>query len=75
MRMRKSIQAYAALRTGQDLMRPEGNFGAFYSRLVQRERPTNATHMNRFAIIRQAQEQARPIGNFGAFYFKRQQRM
>jgi len=68
--MRKSLQAYAALRTGQDLDRPVGNFGAFYNRLKQPECFDKAMRVNRFAIIRQAQERARPVGNFGAFYFK-----
>ncbi len=69
--MRKSIQAYAALRTGQDMARPEGNFGMFYSRLLGKVNSTKSSHIKRFAAIRQNQEQARPSGNYGAFYFKR----
>lgn len=69
--MRKSVQAYAALRTGQDMDRPRGNFGAFYNRLMQPFKKNRAIHTKRFAAIRQAQEQARPAGNYGAFYFRK----
>lgn len=70
--MRKEIQAYAALRTGQDKSRPTGNFGKFYRQLAKQTSVKFRTKpITRFAIIRQSQEQARPVGNFGAFYFKR----
>jgi len=69
--MRKSIQAYASIRTGQDMARPVGNFGAFYSSLLKYAKFDKTKQIKRFAAIRQNQEQARPNGNFGAFYFKR----
>jgi len=69
--MRKSIQAYAALRSGQDLARPTGNFGAFYNRLVRPVKQSKGMRLKRFAAFRHSQEQARPAGNYGAFYFKR----
>ncbi len=69
--MRKSIQAYALLRTGQDRARPSGNFGAFYVRQQHQQVDSKEARLQRFAAIRHSQEKARPNGNYGAFYFKR----
>ncbi len=69
--MRKSVQVYAALRTGQDMARPIGNFGAFYSSLVKNAKFNKVKQIKRFAAIRSTQEQARPDGNFGVYFFKR----
>lgn len=73
--MRKSMEAYAAFRAGQDAARPRMNQGAFFFRRrvegKQRPKARGYDPLRAFVAIRTAQDRARPSGNYGAYFFRR----